>query len=107
MDFELKLDKPSPAFAWIEGVVMGLSYFLGGLLPMVPYFAIQNVSHALFASIGITIVILLIFGYVKAIVTGINRVNACLSALQTLLVGALAAGVSYGIVRGVDSSMVV
>jgi hypothetical protein len=40
MDFELKLEKPDTKMAWIEGLVMGFSYFLGasaadkkGLLP--------------------------------------------------------------------------
>lgn len=83
---------------------MGVSYFLGGLLPMIPYFAIRTVQDALFASIGITVFVLLVFGYVKAIITGATKVNAIWSALQTLIVGALAAAVSYGIVRAVDSS---
>lgn len=30
MDFELRLEKPAIRMAWIEGMVMGLSYFLGG-----------------------------------------------------------------------------
>jgi hypothetical protein len=29
MDFELKLEKPSTSAACLEGIVMGLSYFLG------------------------------------------------------------------------------
>jgi hypothetical protein len=29
MDFELKLEKPETKMAWIEGLVMGISYFLG------------------------------------------------------------------------------
>ncbi|QIW97428.1 hypothetical protein AMS68_002946 [Peltaster fructicola] len=104
MDFELKLSRPSSARAWIEGLVMGLSYFLGGLLPMIPYFAFSTVEYALYTSIGITAIVLLVFGYGKAIITGTNRVNALWSAGETLLVGALAAGVSYGIVRAVNSS---
>ena len=100
MDFELHLSKPSTSRAWIEGLVMGVSYFIGGLLPMIPYFAIRNVNHALYTSIGITVVILVLFGYVKAIVTGCKRKDAAISAVQTLVVGVVAAGVSYGIVRG-------
>lgn len=71
---------------------------------MIPYFAIKDVTHALFVSIAITVVILLVFGYFKAIVTGTTRKDAVLSGLQTLVVGAMAAGVSYGIVRGVNTS---
>lgn len=104
MDFELKLSKPAASRAWIEGVVTGVAYFIGGLFPMIPYFAIQAVNTALFVSIGITAAILLIFGYVKAIVTGNKRNGALYSALQTLLIGASAAAVSYGVVRGIDSA---
>ncbi|KAK3116951.1 Protein ccc1 [Teratosphaeriaceae sp. CCFEE 6253] len=104
MDFELKLEKPRTKMAWIEGLVMGVSYFLGGLLPMIPYFAFTNVNHALFTSIGITVLVLVVFGYVKALVTGCRQADAAWSAVQTLIVGAVAAGASYGIVRGVNSA---
>ena len=71
---------------------------------MIPYFAFHDVNHALFTSIGITVVILLIFGFIKSIVVGTTGVVALWSALQTLVVGAIAAGASYGIVRGVNSA---
>jgi vacuolar iron transporter family protein len=105
MDFELRLECPRARTAWISAAVMGLSYFLGGLIPMIPYFAFHNVNHALFTSIGITVVILLIFGYVKAIITGTRQKDAVLSAIQTLVVGAIAAATSYGIVRGVNNRL--
>ncbi|SMR50702.1 unnamed protein product [Zymoseptoria tritici ST99CH_3D1] len=107
MDFSLQLSKPDAKMACIEGLVMGISYFLGGLLPMIPYFAMHTVNHALFTSIGITVVILIAFGYVKARVTGTTQRDAGWSAVQTLVVGAVAAGVSYGIVRGVNASGIV
>ncbi|KAK5130883.1 hypothetical protein LTR08_001604 [Meristemomyces frigidus] len=108
MDFELKLDRPSAKMACVEGLVMGISYFVGGLLPMIPYFAFKNnVNHALFCSIGITTVILIAFGYVKALVTGCKHRDAGWSALQTLVIGTVAAGVSYGIVKGLNSATLV
>ncbi|KAF2476690.1 DUF125-domain-containing protein [Lindgomyces ingoldianus] len=102
MQFELNLTAPAISRLYISALVMGLSYFLGGLIPMIPYFAIQDVSKALFVSIGITVVMLLSFGFVKAIVTGTTRKGAVWSAVQTLAVGVLAAAASYGIVRGID-----
>lgn len=104
MDHELQLSSPPTRLhACLEGLVMGLAYILGGLLPMIPYFCMHKVSTALFVSIGITAAVLVVFGYVKAIVTGTGRKDAMMSAVQTLMVGAVAAGVSYGIVRGVNS----
>ncbi|PPJ53944.1 hypothetical protein CBER1_05846 [Cercospora berteroae] len=104
MDFELKLEKPALKVAWIEGLVMGASYLFGGLLPMIPYFATKHINEALFSSIGITVVILLVFGYVKAKITGCCARDSAIGAVETLFIGALAAGVSYGIVKGVNSS---
>jgi predicted membrane protein (TIGR00267 family) len=103
MDFELRLEKPNTSRAWISALVMGISYFLGGLIPMIPYFAIHNLNHALFVSIGITVLMLLSFGYYKAIFTGTCRKSAVGSALQTLFVGILAAGSSYGIVKSINA----
>lgn len=102
MDHELLLSPP-PSHPWVEGLVMGFSYMLGGLLPMIPYFILHRTSTALFVSIGITGVVLLAFGYSKALVTGTGHRDACWSALQTLVVGAIAAGVSWGIVKGINS----
>ncbi|KAF2207230.1 hypothetical protein CERZMDRAFT_29633, partial [Cercospora zeae-maydis SCOH1-5] len=104
MDFELKLEKPALKVAWLEGLVMGVSYMFGGLLPMIPYFATKDIDDALFSSIGITVFILLVFGFVKAKVTGCCVKDSAVGAVETLVIGALAAGVSYGIVKGVNSS---
>ncbi|KAG9663776.1 DUF125-domain-containing protein, partial [Aureobasidium melanogenum] len=106
MDFELKLTKPNRAGAWIEGLVMGLSYLLvtGGILPMIPYFASKRTNDALFTSIGITVVILIVFGYGKSAIVGNPKKDSLLSACYTLIVGVVAAGTSYGIVRGLDSA---
>jgi len=124
MHFELKLEKTSSSTPWLSALVMGFAYLFGrawptsktlspspdtnktnagGLIPMIPYFAIRTINNALFVSIGITAVMLLVFGYVKAIVTGTNRRIALFGAVETLMIGAIAAGVSYGIVKGVDT----
>jgi len=105
MDFELQLQKPKASQAWISALVMGLSYLIGGLIPMIPYFAFYNVNHALFTSIGITFVMLILFGWIKAVLTGVNKGGALESIAQTLGVGAIAAGMSYGIVRGVSKAL--
>jgi len=103
MDFELKLAKPNVSRAWISAATMGLAYFIGGLIPMIPYFAMKDVTHALFISIGITVVILLLFGYIKNYFTvGTKRAGAY-GAIQTLFIGVLAAATSYAIVRAIDS----
>jgi len=70
---------------------------------MIPYFAMRNVMHALFVSIGITVVILLCFGFVENYIIIQTAKSGIHGAVQTLVVGVLAAGTSYGIVRAIDS----
>jgi VIT1/CCC1 family predicted Fe2+/Mn2+ transporter len=104
MDFELKLTRPNSSRAWISALVISVAYFLGGLLPMIPYFIYKEIYHALYTSIGISVAVLLAFGYVKAIIIGQKKRHAVFSAVQMLAIGALAAGASYGIVTGVNKS---
>jgi VIT1/CCC1 family predicted Fe2+/Mn2+ transporter len=66
---------------------------------MIPYFAMQNVTHALFVSIGITAVVLLVFGYIKNWVTVGTKRSALWGAVQTLIVGAAAAAPLEKMVR--------
>jgi vacuolar iron transporter family protein len=64
----------------------------------------SHAYQALFVSIGVTGVVLLVFGALKGYLTGSRRewIWLLVSALETLAVGALAAGASYGIVRLVN-----
>lgn len=72
---------------------------------MIPYFAMQdNVTHALFVSIGLTAVVLLVFGALKNWFLVGHRRSILYGAIQTLCVGAAAAGTSYGIVRAINST---
>jgi VIT1/CCC1 family predicted Fe2+/Mn2+ transporter len=62
-----------------------------------------RVREALLVSIGITVAVLLVFGYVKNYVAIRNHRAGVWGAVQTLVIGMLAAGTSYAIVRGLDS----
>jgi vacuolar iron transporter family protein len=105
MAFELKMEKPKRRTAWICAFIMGISYLIGGIIPMIPYFAFKDVSRALYVSIGITVIVLLLFGYAKAAIAGTSR-RACFeSAIQTLAIGVMAAGTSYGIVYGINKHL--
>ncbi|AEO68467.1 uncharacterized protein THITE_2118014 [Thermothielavioides terrestris NRRL 8126] len=104
MDFELRLPEPDSGRAWVSAATMGLSYFVGGLIPMLPYFFMHSAQRALLVSVLITVVILLGFGFLKNWVTIRTRKAGFWGAVQTLIVGALAAGTSYGIVRLLDTS---
>jgi VIT1/CCC1 family predicted Fe2+/Mn2+ transporter len=92
MRFELGLERPNPRRAPISAATIALSYVLGGLIPLAPYIIGLDLHSALVYSVIWTGVALAIFGAVKGKLTGINVVK---SALQTMLVGGLAAGAAF------------
>jgi VIT1/CCC1 family predicted Fe2+/Mn2+ transporter len=93
MRFELGLEKPDPKRALKSALTIGLSYIIGGLVPLAPYMLISNAGSALLFSVIFTLLALLIFGYVKGRFTGGQPIR---SALQTALIGGLAAAAAFG-----------
>jgi len=96
MRFELGLEQPDPSRAWKSATTIAGSYIVGGLVPLCAYFFIRDVQQALWASVGITLLALVVFGAVKARFTGVPVVRG---AVQTALIGGLAAAAAFGIAR--------
>lgn len=96
MRFELGLEKPEPKRALWSALTIAGSYIAGGLIPLSPYFFQSRVTAALAVSVGMTLVALFVFGYVKSRFTGAPPLRG---AFQTLAVGGLAAGAAFGIAR--------
>ncbi len=92
MRFELGLERPDPRRAPISALTIAISYVIGGLIPLTPYILGFELRQALIFSVVFTGIALGIFGAVKGRLTGINMVK---SALQTILVGGLAAGAAF------------
>jgi VIT1/CCC1 family predicted Fe2+/Mn2+ transporter len=96
MRFELGLEAPDPARARQSALTIALSYIAGGLIPLSPYILLHSLSTAMWVSVGLTLTALLIFGYVKARFTGLNPLRG---AVQTVLIGGLAAATAFVIAR--------
>ena len=96
MRFELGLEKPDPKRALTSAFTIGGAYAAGGFVPLAPYIATNNVSMALLFSIISTLMTLLIFGFIKGRFTGMKPIR---SALQTALIGSVAAGAAFLIAR--------
>lgn len=92
MRFELGLEKPNPRRALKSAITIGGSYIVGGILPLLPYMLTSHSKEALGFSVGVTLVALSAFGYVKGRFTGLKPFR---SALQTVCVGALAGAAAY------------
>ena len=92
MRYELGLEPPSANRARNSALTIGASYIVGGLIPLLPYVFFKNVHTGLAVSVGVTLLALLIFGYVKSRVTGQPPLKG---ALYTMVIGALAAGAAF------------
>ena len=96
MRFELGLEEPDPKRALRSALTIAVSYVVGGLVPLLPYMLLHEAHIALNVSIAVTLAALAIFGSVKGHFTGVSPVR---SALQTVLVGGLAAGAAFGLAK--------
>ncbi len=96
MRFELGLEKPNPRRLFFSPLTIGLSYVLGGLIPLLPYFFLHQVNRALLYSIVITLFTLFVFGGFKGYFTGKKLFRA---GLQTMMIGGLAASAAFGIAK--------
>lgn len=99
MRFELGLERPDPARALWSALTIGGAYALGGFIPLLPYMLFKHTLSALAVSSAVTVVALAVFGYVKGRFTGMRPTR---SALQTVLVGGLAAGAAFLIARAIS-----
>ncbi|KAA8532466.1 hypothetical protein F0562_032499 [Nyssa sinensis] len=99
MKFELGLEKPDPRRALQSALTIAIAYILGGLVPLIPYMFIPMARKAVIASIILTLLALLIFGYAKGYFTGNKPFR---SALQTALIGAIASAAAFGMARAVQ-----
>ncbi len=92
MRFELGLEKPDAKRARNSALTIGIAYIVGGLVPLSPYLFIHDSRQALLISVGVTLIALFVFGYLKAKAIGQPEWQG---ALKTTLIGALAAGAAF------------
>jgi vacuolar iron transporter family protein len=92
MKFELGLEEPDPKRARRSAWTIAGSYIAGGAIPLAPYVFIGSIHSALVVSVVVTLLALLVFGYVKGRFTVKKPVR---SAWQTVVVGGLAASAAF------------
>ncbi len=96
MRFELGLEEPDPKRAVTSAGTIAASYVAGGLIPLSPYIVLNNAYRGLIISAVVTLVALGVFGFIKGRYTGAGSVR---SALQTMLIGGVAAGVAFALAK--------
>lgn len=92
MRFELGLEKPNPNRARNSALTIGISYIVGGFIPLLPYFYVSHPVDGLKYSAIVTILALLVFGFFKSKVTGQNPI---IGSLKVTSIGAAAATAAF------------
>ncbi len=96
MRFELGLEEPDPKRALTSALTIAGAYIAGGFIPLTPYIVLNSARAALMISVVVTLLALLVFGYVKGRFTGAAPLR---SAVQTMLIGGVAAAAAFVIAR--------
>ena len=96
MRFELGLEEPDPRRALRSAIAIASAYIAGGLIPLAPYMMVTTTRDGLTISIAVTLMALIVFGYIKGHFTGTRPIR---SAFQTTLIGSIAAAAAFLIAR--------
>src|SRR5436189_1871462 len=101
MKYELGLEEPDPKRATKSALNIGLSYVVGGLVPLSPYFFVATPSTGLKYSVAFTLICLFIFGWFKSKITGVHPLWG---ALRVTMIGAMAAAAAFGVAKIFEGS---
>ena len=99
MRYELGLEKPDTNRARNSAVTIGMSYIVGGFIPLSAYFITHNPYDGLIGSSILTVICLFVFGYFKSKVTGQPPMQG---ALKVTLIGIAAAAAAFLIARSIN-----
>jgi len=100
MKYELGLEKPDANRARNSAATIGISYVIGGLIPLTAYFFTQTPFQGLLISALLTIICLFIFGYFKSRVTGQPPLKG---ALKVTVIGVTAAAAAFLVARAFNN----
>ena len=92
MKFELGLEEPHANRARNSAATIGISYIVGGLIPLTAYFVTEIPFDGLILSSILTTLCLFVFGYFKSKVTGQPPIAG---AIKVTLIGVAAAGAAF------------
>lgn len=99
------LEEPADGRQFTSAMTIGMSYFLGGFIPLIPYFFTQTVALGLMISAIVMAITLFLFGSIKTVVSlgpDCSTYKTLLNGFQMMLTGGIAAGAAWGLVRLIE-----
>lgn len=95
------LEEPAAGRELTSALTIGASYFLGGFVPLLPYFFTKEVGTGLIISVVAMLVVLMLFGYFKCSISmgeGCPNHKKFAAGFEMVVVGSIAAGAAWGLV---------
>lgn len=99
MQVELKVEKPAKKRAGKSAITIGLSYLVGGLVPLLPYVFTHSVMDGFKYSCIFTIMALIVFGYFKSKMTGQNLLWG---TIKVTAIGIIAAAAAFFLAKSIN-----
>lgn len=100
------LEEPAEGREVTSALTIGLGYFLGGFVPLVPYFFCNVVRTGLIVSVIVMLVTLFLFGYIKTSVSlgeDCAKMLKVVEGLHMVATGSVAAGAAWTLVYFIDN----
>ncbi|AEY99002.1 FAGR182Cp [Eremothecium gossypii FDAG1] len=106
VDFIIKygrgLEEPAENRQVVSAATIGGGYFIGGFIPLLPYFFVDQVGTGLILSIAIMAITLFWFGFFKTQISmrdNCTTQKKCMEGIQMMAVGGIAAASAWFFVR--------
>lgn len=99
------LEEPAENRQVISALTIGSGYFFGGFIPLFPYFFTTYVYTGFIISVIVMVITLFWFGYLKTSVSLGDEASLgkkVSEGFQMVLIGSLAAGAAWGLVRLIE-----
>ncbi|MCK9220191.1 MAG: VIT1/CCC1 transporter family protein [Bacteroidales bacterium] len=96
LKYELGLEKPDANRARNSAATIGISYIVGGLIPLSAYFFTHTPYQGLLISALLTVICLFLFGYFKSKVTGQPPLKG---AFKVTMIGITAAAAAFFVAK--------
>lgn len=108
LNFHYRESEPDCNQASMSALTLTLGYFIGGFIPLIPYFIADQVYTAFIASVIVMAVTLFAFGYIKTCIVrgwqgGVNIWAGVIGGIQMCVVGGLAAGAAVALVKLINN----
>ena len=100
MKYELGMEKPDSNRARNSAATIGISYIIGGLIPLSAYFFTHTPYQGLLISALLTVICLFWFGYFKSKVTGQPLLKG---AIKVTLIGIAAASAAFLVAKAFNN----